>query len=105
MGRVGGRGGRHRGVGQVAEGGQVGRADPGGRAWCVVGAGNGCLAEHVVAKGLQAGEWWRLPPAEGGIDVNVYLLWNRDQKRTHAEAVFLERFEQALLATDVRNRF
>ena len=63
------------------------------------------MPEHVVAKDVQAGEVWRLPPAEGVIDVNVYLLWNRDQKRTHAEAVFLGRFEQALLATEVSNRF
>jgi len=69
------------------------------------GYGIGCLPEHIVAKDVQAGEVWRLPPAEGVIDVNVYLLWNRDQKRTHAEAVFLERFEQALRATELGNRF
>lgn len=69
------------------------------------GYGIGCLPEHIVARDVQAGEVWRLPPAEGVIDVDVYLLWNRDQKRTHAEAVFLERFEQALQATALQDRF
>lgn len=69
------------------------------------GYGIGCLPEHIVARDVQAGEVWRLPPAEGVIDVDVYLLWNRDQKRTHAEAIFLERFEQALQATELHDRF
>ncbi len=46
------------------------------------GYGIGCLPEHIVAADVQANELWRLPPWEGVIDVNVYLLWNREQKFT-----------------------
>lgn len=38
-------------------------------------------------------------------DINVYLLWNREQKLTRAESVFLERFEQMLMVTDMAERF
>lgn len=46
----------------------------------------------------------RLPPWEGVIDVNVYLLWNREQKLTQAESAFLSRFEQMLMTTDLSER-
>ena len=71
----------------------------------IAGFGIGCLPEHIVEDDVQAGEVWRLPPAEGVIDVNVYLLWNREQKLTRAESVFLERFEQMLMVTDMAERF
>ncbi|HCN47388.1 MAG TPA: LysR family transcriptional regulator [Pseudomonas sp.] len=69
------------------------------------GYGIGCLPEHIVAADVQAGELWRLPPWEGVIDVSVYLLWNREQKMTRAESIFLERFQQMLMTTDVSERF
>jgi DNA-binding transcriptional LysR family regulator len=69
------------------------------------GYGIGCLPEHIVAADVLAGEVWRLPPWEGVIDVNVYLLWNREQKLTQAESVFLERFQQMLMTTDLAERF
>lgn len=69
------------------------------------GYGIGCLPEHIVAADVLAGEVWRLPPWEGVIDVNVYLLWNREQKMTRAESVFLERFQQMLMTTDLAERF
>ncbi|HDS0931416.1 TPA: LysR family transcriptional regulator [Pseudomonas putida] len=73
----------------------------------LVGAGYGisCLPEHIVAADVQANELWRLPPWEGVIDVNVYLLWNREQKFTQAESIFLERFQQMLMTTDPAERF
>ncbi|KTT00024.1 LysR family transcriptional regulator [Pseudomonas oryzihabitans] len=69
------------------------------------GYGIGCLPEHIVAAENQANPLWRLPPWEGVSDVNVYLLWNREQKLTHAESVFLERFLQMLMTTDPAERF
>lgn len=69
------------------------------------GYGIGCLPEHIVAADVQAEEVWRLPPWEGVIDVNVYLLWHREQKMTQAESVFLERFQQMLMTTDPAERF
>ncbi len=69
------------------------------------GYGIGCLPEHIVAADVQAKELWRLPPCEGVIDVNVYLLWNREQKLTQAESIFLERFQEILMPTDLAERF
>ncbi|WP_059396386.1 LysR family transcriptional regulator [Pseudomonas putida] len=69
------------------------------------GYGIGCLPEHIVAADVQANKLWRLPPWEGVIDVNVYLLWNREQKFTQAESIFLERFQQMLMTTDPAERF
>ncbi|WNW14005.1 LysR family transcriptional regulator [Pseudomonas sp. DTU_2021_1001937_2_SI_NGA_ILE_001] len=69
------------------------------------GFGIGCLPEHIVAADVQAGKMWRLPPGDGVSDVNVYLLWNREQKHTQAEALFLERFEHMLLTTELGERF
>ena len=69
------------------------------------GYGIGCLPEHIVAADVQTKELWRLPPWDGVIDVNVYLLWNREQKMTQAESTFLERFEQMLMTTDPAERF
>ncbi len=69
------------------------------------GYGIGCLPEHIVAADVQANELWRLPPWEGVIDVNVYLLWNREQKLTQAESIFLDRFQQMLMTTDAADRF
>ncbi|TWC22971.1 LysR substrate binding domain-containing protein [Pseudomonas sp. SJZ085] len=69
------------------------------------GYGIGRLPEHIVAADVQTDEIWRLPPWEGVSDVNVYLLWNREQRMTRAESVFLERFQQMLMTTDVAGRF
>ncbi len=69
------------------------------------GYGIGCLPEHIVAANVQADELWRLPPWEGVSDVNIYLLWNREQKMTRAESIFLERFQQMLMTTEMADRF
>lgn len=60
------------------------------------GYGIGCLPDHAINGDVEGGVLWRLPPAEGIVDVDVHLLWNRDQKMTHAETIFLERFQHAL---------
>lgn len=65
------------------------------------GFGIGCLPEHVVGNDVEEGLLWRLPPAEGIVDVNIYLLWNREQKMTTAERVFLESFQHMLAAHEV----
>ncbi len=48
------------------------------------GYGIGCLPQHVVAEEVAAGELWRLPPSEGVADVDVHLLWHREQRMTQA---------------------
>ena len=39
---------------------------------------------------------WRLPPDEGIADVDIHLLWNREQKMSRAETVFIERLSGRL---------
>lgn len=62
----------------------------------IAGYGLGCLPEHVVAEDEQKGLLWRLPPHEGAADVDIHLLWNREQKMSRAETVFIERLQQRL---------
>jgi DNA-binding transcriptional LysR family regulator len=65
------------------------------------GFGIGSLPEHMVRGDVEEGLLWRLPPAEGIVDVNIYLLWNREQKMTAAERVFLESFQHMLAVHEV----
>lgn len=53
------------------------------------GYGIGCLPEHLMVEDVQRGILWRLPPEEGVADIDIHLLWNREQKMTAAEAAFL----------------
>lgn len=62
----------------------------------IAGYGIGCLPEHLVDIDLHNGLIWRLPPVEGVADVDVFLMWNREQRMTRAEAVFLESFRRAI---------
>lgn len=62
----------------------------------IAGFGLGCLPEHVVAEDVDNGLLWRLPPDDGIADVDIHLLWNRDQKMSRAERVFIESLEQRL---------
>lgn len=62
----------------------------------IAGYGIGCLPEHLVDIDLHNGLIWRLPPAEGVADVDVFLLWNREQRMNRAETVFLQAFRQVL---------
>lgn len=62
----------------------------------IAGYGLGCLPEHVVAEDEQKGLLWRLPPHEGVADVDIHLLWNREQKMSRAETVFIERLQHRL---------
>ncbi|MBK4992455.1 LysR family transcriptional regulator [Pseudomonas sp. S37] len=60
------------------------------------GFGVGCMPDHLLHEDLEKGLLWRLPPNEGIVDVDLHLLWNREQKMTTAEGVFLEGFQHAL---------
>ncbi|WP_347929389.1 LysR family transcriptional regulator [Pseudomonas helvetica] len=60
------------------------------------GFGIGCLPVHLVLRDVEQGLLWRLPPEEGVVDLDIRLLWNREQKMTQAETVFLESFQHLL---------
>lgn len=66
----------------------------------ISGYGVGCLPEHLVDIDLHNGLIWRLPPAEGVVDVDVFLLWNREQRMNRAETVFLQAFQHLLEAVE-----
>lgn len=68
------------------------------------GYGIGCLPEHVVAEDIAREQLWRLPPDQGVADVEVHLLWHREQKMGRAETLFLQAFEEALADTPVEQR-
>ncbi|MNH39937.1 hypothetical protein D3C79_1011760 [compost metagenome] len=54
------------------------------------------MPEHLLHEDLEKGLLWRLPPYEGIVDVDLHLLWNREQRMTMAETVFLESFQHCL---------
>ena len=62
----------------------------------IAGFGIGCLPEHVVAADVEAGRLWPLPPFDGIADVDIHLLWNREQRMSRAETIFLESLQQRL---------
>ena len=66
----------------------------------IAGFGIGCLPEHLLDIDLYTGMLWRLPPRDGVSDVDIHLLWNREQKMTHAETVFLESFQHAIAVAE-----
>ncbi|WP_437883892.1 LysR family transcriptional regulator [Pseudomonas sp. LRF_L74] len=67
----------------------------------IAGYGIGCLPEHLVDIDLHNGLIWRLPPAEGVVDVDVFLMWNREQRMNRAESVFIESFQSLLGCMEV----
>ncbi|MOA08624.1 hypothetical protein D3C78_1284070 [compost metagenome] len=58
------------------------------------------MPEHLLDIDLYNGMLWRLPPRDGVSDVDIHLLWNREQKMTHAETVFLESFQHAIAVAE-----
>ncbi len=58
------------------------------------GYGIGCLPEHIVRDDLAQQRLWRLPPDEGLVDVDVFLLWQRERKMNAADLAFLESMER-----------
>ncbi|MEX5351327.1 LysR family transcriptional regulator [Pseudomonas juntendi] len=62
----------------------------------IAGFGIGCLPEHVVAPDVEAGLLWKLPPLEGIADVDIHLLWNREQRMSRAEETFIEALQASL---------
>lgn len=54
------------------------------------------MPEHLFHEDLEKGLLWRLPPTEGIVNADLHLLWNREQRMTMAETVFLESFRHCL---------
>jgi DNA-binding transcriptional LysR family regulator len=60
------------------------------------GYGIGCLPEHIVREDIARQRLWRLPPDDGLIDVDVFLLWHRARKMNAAEQAFLDAMERCM---------
>lgn len=60
------------------------------------GYGIGCLPEHIVRDDIAQQRLWRLPPDDGLVDVDVFLLWHRDRKMNAAEHAFLDAMERCM---------
>ncbi|CAJ5591614.1 LysR family transcriptional regulator [Burkholderia pseudomallei] len=58
------------------------------------GYGIGCLPEHIVRDDLARQRLWRLPPEEGLLDVEIFLMWNRERRMNAAENVFIDAFQR-----------
>jgi len=65
----------------------------------IAGIGLGCLPEHVVVEDVANGLLWRVPPLDGVADVDIHLLWNREQRMSRAENVFIESLAAGLEKT------
>lgn len=65
----------------------------------IAGIGLGCLPEHVVVEDVANGLLWRVPPLDGVADVDIHLLWNREQRMSRAETVFIESLAAGLEKT------
>ncbi|AQH01651.1 LysR family transcriptional regulator [Burkholderia sp. KK1] len=68
------------------------------------GYGIGCLPEHIVRDDIAAQRLWRLPPDEGLIDVDVYLLWHRERKMNPADTAFLESMQKWMMRYSLSER-
>lgn len=68
------------------------------------GYGIGCLPQHIVRDDLARGRLWCLPPRDGIADVEIQLLWNREQKLSLAEATFLEELRRYLEEVPLEQR-
>ncbi|QCP48668.1 LysR family transcriptional regulator [Trinickia violacea] len=68
------------------------------------GFGIGCLPDHIVRDDLARGRLWRLPPEEGLVDVDVYLLWHRERKMNAAEQTFLDSMLRWMQRTSLAER-
>ena len=54
------------------------------------------LSTQWMRRDVEQGLLWRLPPEDGVVDFDIELLWNREQKMTQAETVFLDSFQHML---------
>jgi len=54
------------------------------------GLGIGCLPKHLVDNELDRKRFQQLPPLEGVADLDIALIWSREQKISAAETAFFD---------------
>ncbi len=60
------------------------------RRMTIAGLGIGALPVHVVARDVEDGLLWRLPPYENPPAIDVHMVWNPSARLNRAEEAFLK---------------
>lgn len=68
------------------------------------GWGIGCLPEHLVARDVEEGRLWPLPPYDGVAEIDLNLMWHREGRFSNAEATFIDFFLNAMAKVPLESR-
>lgn len=74
------------------------------RRMITAGIGIGPLPIHVMARDVQAGLLWQLPPYDTPPAIDIYLVWNPVTRMNRAEAAFLELLRERVAALPAAQR-
>ncbi len=74
------------------------------RRMVIAGLGIGPLPLHVVARDVQDGLLWRLPPYVDPPPIDVHLAWNPKAMLNRAEAAFLSGLQEAISQVPMAER-
>ncbi|WP_081816488.1 LysR family transcriptional regulator [Fodinicurvata fenggangensis] len=74
------------------------------RRMITAGIGIGPLPIHVMARDVQAGLLWQLPPYDTPPAIDIYLVWNPLTRLNRAEAAFLEMLRERVAALPAEQR-
>ncbi|MGY6695510.1 MAG: LysR family transcriptional regulator [Roseinatronobacter sp.] len=74
------------------------------RRMVIAGLGIGPLPLHVVARDVQDGLLWRLPPYVDPPPIDVHLAWNPKAMLNRAEAAFLAGLQEAISQVPMAER-
>lgn len=70
----------------------------------LAGWGIGCLPEHLVARDVEEGRLWPLPPYDGVADIDLNLMWHREARFSAAESTFIDFFLNAMAKVPLEAR-
>jgi len=70
----------------------------------IAGLGIGALPIHVVARDVEAGLLWRLPPYDNPPQINVHLVWNPISRMNRAEETFLNALTTLIEESPIEER-
>lgn len=74
------------------------------RRMVIAGVGIGPLPLHVVARDVQDGLLWRLPPYDNPPPIDVHLAWNPKAALNRAEAALLAALQNAISSVPISSR-
>ena len=74
------------------------------RRMVIAGLGIGPLPLHVVARDVEDGLLWRLPPYDNPPPIDVHLAWNPKARLNRAEAALLDALKDAIATVPISER-